>query len=196
MHKYSLSLRVLILLVAAFICAPTNYAQGRGALAEAERVSGDRFMVAGRTPRGAQVYAVKPPSGAMLNAIDQGLSDLFAVARKNGYDRGLNYSNFTVFIGRADRTKDSAGQYSPDIAVGAAQYAGSVYDKGGYIYAAGMVISPGAGAFLIAEHTKNMNRVADVVRYEGEHIVLYNNDRRRFQATLDHSQGGGHPILQ
>jgi hypothetical protein len=34
------------------------------------------------------------------------------------------------------------------------------------------------------------------VRYEGEHIVLYNNDRRRFQATLDHSQGGGHPILQ
>ena len=196
MHKYSLSLRVLILLVAAFICAPTNYAQGRGALAEADRGSGDRFMVDGRTPRGAQVYAVKPPSGAMLNAIDQGLSDLFAVARKNGYNRGLNYSNFTVFIGRADRTKDSAGQYSPDIAVGAAQYAGSVYDQGGYIYAAGMVISPGAGAFLIAEHTKNMNRVADVVRYEGEHIVLYNNDRRRFQATLDHSQGGGHPILQ
>ena len=196
MHKYSLSMRILILLAAAFVCSPVTYGQSRGVVAEAQRVSGDRFTVAGRTPRGAQVYAVNPPSAAMLNAIDQGLSNLFAVARQNGYSRGLSYSNYTIFIGRADRTKDSSGRYSPDIAVGAAQYAGSVYDQGGFIYAAGMVISPGAGAFLIAEHTRDLNRVADVVRYEGEHIVLYNNDRRRFQATLDHSQGGGHPILQ
>jgi len=196
MNRYSFSLRIVVLLAAAFVCSPVTYGQSRGAVAEAQRVSGDRFAVAGRTPRGAQVYAVNPPSAAMLNAIDRGLTDLFAVARKNGYNRGLNYSNFTVFIGRADRTKDSSGRYSPDIALGAAQYAGSVYDQGGFIYAAGMVISPGTGAFLIAEHTRDMNRVSDVVRYEGEHIVLYNNDRRRFQATLDHSQGGGHPILQ
>jgi hypothetical protein len=34
------------------------------------------------------------------------------------------------------------------------------------------------------------------VRYEGEHLVLYHNDRRRYQRTFDHSKGGSHPILQ
>jgi hypothetical protein len=132
----------------------------------------------------------------MLNAIDQGLTDLFAVARKNGYRRGLSYGDYTVYIANADRDRDSGGGYSPDIAVGAAQYAGSVYDQGGYVYAAGMVISNNPMAFVIAEHTRNLNRVSDIVRYEGEHLVLYHNDRRRYSATADHSQGGGHPILQ
>ena len=50
--------------------------------------------------------------------------------------------------------------------------------------------------FVIAEHTRDLNRVSDVVRYEGEHLVLYHNDRRRYSQTADHSQGGGHPILQ
>jgi hypothetical protein len=132
----------------------------------------------------------------MLNAIDRGLADLFAVAQKNGYFRGLNYSNYTIYIARADRTRNSAGAYSPDIAVGAAQYAGTDYDQGGFVYAAGMVVSFNPGAFVIAEHTGDLARVSEVVRYEGEHIVLYHNDRRRFAATQDHSRGGGHPILQ
>ncbi len=95
-----------------------------------------------------------------------------------------------------DRDKDSTGQYSPDIAIGAAQYAGSVYDQGGFIYAAGIVVALNPCAFLIAEHSKNYERVSNVVRYEGEHLVLYHNDRKRFEATKDHSKGGGHPILQ
>jgi hypothetical protein len=159
-------------------------------------VSGDRFAYAARTPRGAVVYSVNQPSRAMLDAIDRGLSDLFAVARRNGYGRGLSFQNYTIFIARADRTQDSSGGYSPDIAVGAAQYAGSVYDQGGYVYAAGMVISFTPGAFVIAEHNRDLNRVSDIVRYEGEHIVLYQNDRRRYAETADHSRGGGHPILQ
>ncbi len=51
-------------------------------------------------------------------------------------------------------------------------------------------------AFIIAEHTKNFQRVAEVVRYEGEHLVLYHNDRKLYAKTADHSKGGGHPILQ
>jgi hypothetical protein len=171
-------------------------AQSGGPLAEAQRITGDRFQISARTPKGANVYAVSQPSAAMMQAIDKGLTDLFAVGRKNGYRRHLNYSDYTVFIARADRTKNAAGQYSPDIAVGAAQYAGSIYDQGGYIYAAGMVVYFNPSAFVIAEHTKDFNRVSDVVRYEGEHLVLYFNDRQRFEATKDHSKGGGHPILQ
>ena len=193
--KYRIS-AFLVLAIAFAFQVSSIAAQSRSLVSQAERISGDRFTVVARTPMGATVYAVNQPNATMLSTIDAGLADLFAVARKNGYRRNLNYSNYTIFIAKPDRLKDIDGRYSPDIAVGAAQYAGSIYDKGGYIYAAGMVVSFAPGAFLIAEHTKDLNRVRDIVRFEGEHIVLYYNDRRRFLATQDHSKGGGHPILQ
>ena len=169
--------------------------QNSKTLAEAQRITGDTFTVTARTPKGANVVGIQKPSAAMLAAIDKGLTDLFAVAKKNGYSRRLTYPEYTVYIAKPDRNKDSAGNYSPDIAIGAAQYAGSVYDQGGYVYAAGMVINFNPMAFVIAEHTKDLKRVSDVVRYEGEHLVLYHNDRRRYSETADHSKGGGHPIL-
>jgi len=194
MNKKTSLLIVISMLI--FVTGQIAFGQNERVLSEAQRITGDNFTVSTKTPRGASVYAVKKPSSAVLNAIDNGLTDLFAVARKNGYRNRLNYSDYSVYIGKADRLKDSAGQYSPDIAVGAAQYAGSVYDQGGYIYAAGMVISNDPCSFVIAEHTKNFERISNVVRYEGEHLVLYHNDRRRYAATADHSKGGSHPILQ
>lgn len=170
-------------------------AQNRTVLAEAERISGDKFTFTARTPMGASVYGVKRPSAKTLAAIDSGLSDLFVLARKNKYRKRLNYSDYTIYIANADRTKNMDGNYSPDIAVGAAQYAGSIYDKGGYIYASGMIVALNPCAFLIAEHTKEFERISDLVRYEGEHLVLYHNDRQRYSETADHSKGGGHPIL-
>ena len=183
-------------MIVAFGLASDSVSAQSRAVAEAQRITGDRFTISGRTPNGANIYSVKRPSAAMLSAIDTGLANLFAVARKNGYSRNLTYSAYTVFIANADRNRNAAGQYSPDIAVGAAQYAGTDYDQGGFIYAAGMVISFSPMTFVIAEHTKDFNRVSDVVRYEGEHLVLYYNDRRRYSETADHSKGGGHPILQ
>ena len=170
--------------------------RGNGLIASAERITGDRFTIETSTPRGARVYAIRRPSADTLRAIDGGLSELFTVARRHGYSARLNYADYTIFIARADRTTDSAGAYSPDIAVGAAQYAGSVYDKGGYVYAAGMVLSNQPCAFIIAEHEQEFGRVSNVARYEGEHLVLYHNDRRLYQKTADHSRGGSHPILQ
>lgn len=183
-----------LMMTAAF--SQASVAQNRTVLAEAERISGDQFPVVTRTASGANVYAVNRPNRQTLDAIDQGLTELFFVARKNGYRNHLNYRDYTIYIGRADRTKDSAGQYSPDIAIAAAQYAGTIYDKGGYIYTAGIVVALNPSAFLIAEHTRNYERVSTAVRNEGEHLVLYQNDRRRYAETADHSRGGGHPILQ
>lgn len=182
--------------VAVMAFSQMSVAQNRRALAEAQRITGDQFNVSVRTPKGANIYAVTKPNAAMLTAIDQGLTDLIAVARKNRYSRKLNYSDYTVFVAKADREKNAEGNYSPDIAVGAAQYAGTDYDQGGYIYAAGMVISNEPAAFVIAEHKRDLKRVSDIVRFEGEHLVLYHNDRRRYSQTADHSKGGGHPILQ
>ena len=162
----------------------------------AEMESGDRFTVSARSPRGVNIYAVNPPSAAMLGAIDRGFENLFAIAARHGYRSRLRHSDYTVYIARADRLRDSYGNYSPGFAVSAGQYAGSDYDQGGYIYAAGMVIAYNPSAFLIAEHTRDLNLVSEIVRYEGEHLVLYHNDRRLYQQTADHSRGGGHPILK
>ncbi|HEV2708230.1 MAG TPA: hypothetical protein VGV59_20105 [Pyrinomonadaceae bacterium] len=177
-----------------------SYGGGGGAnaqlLAQAERITGDRFGIETSTPRGVRVYAVTRPRPQLLRAIDDGLGELFAVARRRGYRARLNYADYTVFIARPDRMRDSSGAYSPDIAVGAAQYAGSVYDQGGYVYAAGMVLGFQSTSFIIADHDREFTRVANVARYEGEHLVLYHNDPSLYQRTLDHSRGGSHPILQ
>ena len=199
MNKTKFVLLSITFFILIFLFDSETTAQSRvdrAVVNQAERISGDRFEYFSQSPKGARIYSVTRPSWQMLNAIDAGLSDLFAVARRNRYGRNLNYSDYTIFIGKADRTKNSEKEYSPDIAVGAAQYAGTDYDQGGFIYAAGMVVGYNPNAFLIAEHTKNFQRVSEIVRYEGEHLVLYHNDRRRYLQTADHSQGGGHPILQ
>lgn len=187
-----------IVLIFLFIAGLAQLVSGQDArvLAEARRVTGDRFTVAARTPKGANIYAVRRPTASMLAAIDKGLTELFAVARKDRYRNRLSHGDYSIYIAKADRTKDSQGQYSPDFAIATAQYAGTIYDQGGYMYAAGMVIANEPCSFVIAEHTKDLERVSNVVRYEGEHLVLYHNDRRRYNATADHSKGGGHPILQ
>jgi hypothetical protein len=136
------------------------------------------------------------PRVEALRAIDQGLTDLFAIARKHGYSARLSYSDYVIFIAKADRTRDSTGAYSPDVAYVAPGYRGSIYDQGGYIYAAGMSFSFEPNALVVAEHERDFQRMANVVRYEGEHLVLYHNDRRLFNETADHSRGDGHPILQ
>jgi hypothetical protein len=192
-------LSIAIVFAAFLMSSDSVYAQAdtdQAVITEAERISGDTFPKKKKTPKGALVYGVNKPSKDVLKAIDKGLKDLFEVAKKNGYSIKLNYSDYVIFIAKPDRDKDADGNYSPDIAVNAGQYKDSIYDKGGYIYAAGMVVAYQPCAFLIGEHTKGFNRISDVVRYEGEHLVLYHNDRKRFNETADHSKGGGHPILQ
>src|SRR5258706_1204570 len=165
-------------------------------IARAEQVTGDSFPVLTNTPQGVTVFARTMPRADLLDAIDRGFADLFAVAQRHGYRNRMRFDDYTVFIGRADRVKDRQGQYSPDIAVPAQQYAGTDYDQGGFIYAAGMVLAFNPCAFVIAEHDRDLGRVSNVVRFEGEHLILYYNDRGLYEKTADHSRGGGHPILQ
>ena len=198
-------LRRQIILVAIVLSIPIGsqieFAQNGRAVdsrlvARAQQVTGDRFSLVTSTPNGVTVVSLSTPQREVLDAIDRGFTDLFDVARRHGYRDHLNYRDYTVFLARPDRTKDSSGQYSPDIAVAAGQYAGSGYDQGGYIYAAGIVLAFNPSAFIIAEHEHDWQRISNVVRYEGEHLVLYYNDRALYEKTADHSKGGGHPILQ
>jgi hypothetical protein len=199
MRKTKVFLQIVSIFIVGFILFQGVSAQTRVErilLKEATRITNDEFSYSATTPLGAKVFAVKKPKSSMLKAIDQGLTDLFAIAKKHKYKNRLNYSDYTIFIANADRTKDGNKSYSPDIAVSAGQYKGSIYDQGGYIYAAGMVMAYNPCAFIIADHTKQFQRVSNVVRFEGEHLVLYHNDRALYNKTADHSQGGGHPILK
>lgn len=165
---------------------------------EAERISGDKFKHSTTTKKGVKIKAVKKPSKKLLVAIDKGFDELFAIAKsdKHKYNKRLQHSDYTVYIAKADRKKNAKKKYSPDIAVGSAQYKGTKFDKGGYIYAAGIVVAYNPNAFMIAKHKKDFDRVSNVVRYEGEHLVLFHNNRKLFDETADHSKGGGHPILK
>lgn len=168
----------------------------RRLLARAQSVAGDNFKYQAQTAHGAQVLGVSQPSRATLDAVDQGLTTLFDIARRRNYKARLRHQDYVIFIARADRTKDSSGAYSPDIALPAGQYGGSIYDQGGFVYAAGFVAAYTPCALIVAEHSSQLQRLADVVRFEAEHIVLYHNDPQLYRQTADHSRGGGHPILQ
>src|SRR5687767_13670823 len=116
--KISLLLAVVGLSLAPVAAIPPRSVHP-ALIARARQVTGDNFVVTATTPRRVTIVARKTPRPEVLRAIDQGFSDLFAVSRRNGYRARLNFSDYTVFIGRADRVRDSGGQYSPDIAVGA-----------------------------------------------------------------------------
>lgn len=165
-------------------------------IAKAEQLSGDKFAIKTKTKKGAKVYAVNQPPKEYLTAIDKGLNDLFAVAKKNKYKQKLKHKDYVIFICKADRQTDSDGNYIPNFSIPVNQYVGTDYDKGGFMYAAGMIIANNPLAFMIAENEKQLNQVSEVVRFEGEHLVLYHNDRKRYDETADHSKGGGHPILK
>lgn len=196
MKKQNLLIFVLTIFCTALLSCE-NYAQSSNVTANAGRISGDQFSFSAKTAEGAKVNSYRKVNPAIMKAIDKGLDDLFAVARKHNYSAHLNYADYTVYIARPDREKDGDGNYSPAFAIASKQYAGSVYDKGGFIYVAGMVISNSPSAFLIVDYNEqNLNSISNVVRYEGEHLVLYFNDRQLYNQTADHSKGGGHPILQ
>jgi hypothetical protein len=165
---------------------------------EAERISGDKFLHSTTTKKGVKIKAVKKPGNRMLQAIDKGFDELFAIAKKkpHNYKNQLKHSDYTIFIANPDRSQNATGKYSADIAIGSAQYQGTKYDQGGYIYVAGMVVAFNPSAFILANHKKDFARVSDIVRYEGEHLVLFHNDKKLFNKTADHSKGGGHPIIQ
>lgn len=161
----------------------------------AEQITKDKLTHRTKSPAGVTIISANKVSDEMLGAIDKGFADLFEIAAKHGFTVRLKHSDYIVFVGKADRTIDANNAYSPDIAVPSGQYKDSEYDKGGFIFAAGMVLAYTPCAFIIADHEKDFERAADVVRFEGEHLVLYHNDKALFDKTADHSKGGGHPIL-
>ena len=104
MNKLKVFFQYSSVLVLALLLFQSISAQNRVErilLNEANRITNDEFIYSTKTPNGAKVFSVNKTSSKMLNAIDQGLGDLFAIARKNRYYKRLNYSDYTIFIAKA-----------------------------------------------------------------------------------------------
>src|SRR3979409_952626 len=99
---------LLILTVISFSVEAHSYRSTNPALiARAEQVTGDSFPVVTTTPQGVAVFARTMPRADFLNAIDHGFAELFAVAARHGYRNRMRFDDYTVFIGSADRLKNS-----------------------------------------------------------------------------------------
>jgi len=132
-----------------------------------------------------------------IAAIEAGLTECFARARTHNYDRPLNLSDYKVaIIGDCERSPE-AGIWS--FRVDAGPYAGTEWDMGGYVLAAGQVLTigtPHGNIIAIPEHQgTDLEELAQVAGYEAEHIILAHCDWPKFEATQVHGAGTGHPLF-
>lgn len=157
----------------------------------------------GFTPKGANLWK---QDGTVITedvaAIDDGLTALFERARCHisEYDgkpvsRAMKHAEYIVAILKSTDL-DSNGD--PAIRIPAAQYAGTIYDKGGYVLIAGQMLAQGepyGNVMAIPDHQTNFERMRDVVGFEAEHIVAALNLPTLYWANETHTQSSGHPFI-
>src|SRR5258708_1914704 len=92
--------RVLLLFLTAVTFSaqaaarPTRPPANPALVARAEQVTGDSFPVVTTTPQGVTVFARTMPRPDLLNAIDRGFVDLFAVAERHGYHNRMRFADY------------------------------------------------------------------------------------------------------
>lgn len=152
-----------------------------------------------RTPLGVEIWLEGDARVTVSdkNRIDEGLSNCFERARRQGYTLALDHRQYKVcFLDNPERAPES-GILSYRLPPG--PYAGTEWDLGGYILAAGqMIMADYEEGNLIAlpEHNgQDQDSLRTIADYETEHIVLCYNDGERYEATKIHGQGKGHPII-
>lgn len=157
-----------------------------------------------KTPKGVRVVSGQRIDASILPIIDAQLDDLFAIASAAPY----NYSGFSTHAAymvavfpRSNLCQEPAFL----IDATGSPYEGSEWDKDPsptrcLLCAAGLTFRNGAspnsvgspGMVVTADGIKS----TPIVRYEGEHNLLVEVDREKFNATQYHTgTNGGHPIL-
>lgn len=149
-----------------------------------------------QTPKGATAYSYQSITHSNMTEIDRGLDRVFDVSRRvYKYTNLLNHGDYRVILFKQSRLCD--GLSVPAFAVNAPDYDGTEYDRDprpGY----GAVCAAGLSAefeFPLIVVVQNDSIIAEATRFEGEHEILYHNDRWRWQETLFHANGQGHPLL-
>lgn len=135
-------------------------------------------------------------SESVMRAFENGLAHAFEKAACRGYTRALNHSDYNIAVLKSHEN-DSQG--FPAYRLPCQNYCGSVYDKGGYILAAGQMVfvgTPYGNWIAIPEHTvQQLEHAETIAEYEAEHVILAWNDGAEFERTKTHGDGTGHPII-
>lgn len=153
-----------------------------------------------RTPKGAAVWvqdgAVVTPDE--MQQMDEGLQRSFDKSQCEGYGRilgpALRHDQYIIAVLKATSI-DRDG--NPEYRLPCAQYCHGEFDKGGFITVAAEMAAVGIpfGNILVyPDHSTNLTRVSNLVEYEAEHVILSYYDGTRFERTLTHGNGQGHPI--
>lgn len=141
---------------------------------------------------------------ALSEDVKQGIKDAFfertEKAKMLGWTKGFNPADYTIYVFPSVRDIDLDGNYSPVFQVfllPSDSYIGSVYDHGGWIYAAEQIIMNGiapTNKFIITANNSReytQNAVANGL----DHLLAYKNDRALYERTKDHSDGvSRHPL--
>lgn len=162
----------------------------------------DSLVVQTITPHNVFVLSRNPLSEERQAAIDAAFDRMVTNASRIGYTNFLDPANYTIMVFPSVRDYNAEGVYCPSFQVfiePGSSYDDSQYDQepdkeGGWIYAAEQVVDLDRGIFIIAD-AEQAGYTTDSVYNGLDHIVLWHNDRPRYDATWDHSQGGGHPII-
>lgn len=148
------------------------------------------------TPKGAVVTSASPIDADLLTEVDRQLDDLFRIAAANGYSTFTIHPTYRIRIEPRDFRCDEISFMITQNVTPGTNYDGSEYD---HDPRPGIVAMCVAGRFAESDGlirvTAEGIRTAPVVRYEGEHKLLYQVDRPLYESTKIHGQGQGHPIL-
>lgn len=153
------------------------------------------FAIKNKSNRGFTLWLEDGCAEPDAEAIKAGMTRTFVKSACRGYDRPFNFSDYIIAIVRSEPSTDG----TPCYRIPAGQYAGSEYDKGGYILVAGQCLTigePYGNIIVIPDHkgqfTEHLSLVAE---FECEHIVLANCDPDEYERTKTHGNGQGHPII-
>lgn len=153
------------------------------------------FEIKTKTRDGCELWLEDSVGHPDVAAIHRGMEHTFEKARCKGYTQALNLSDYIIAIVKSVPSSDGTPCYK----IPAGVYAGTVYDKGGYILVAGQMLTVGepyGNIIVIPDHKGQFTEHLElVVGYEVEHCVLAFNDAEEFERTKVHTATAGHPII-
>jgi hypothetical protein len=130
---------------------------------------------------------------AQMYAITSGLHTTIANGICAGYPK-FDISKVVIAILNAD-VYDSA--MAPALKVPVGKYRGSIYDQGGFMLISGRAIDPAKGIIIIPYHTDaQVSHLEQIVSFECEHLVLFESDKPRYEASKFHTEANPHPLLK
>lgn len=181
-------MKKLLILILAISLSGCSWIKGGDKTPKDVKVYSDTHQV---TPMGVNIYS---KNGTDISGIDETMAVLFNDAQRLGYTNMISFSDYSVFV--LDNCEDRNGV--PSFRMRADSYDGTVYDINpetgvGEIYASEYVIMDWMGyptnSFVVCSGNATVT-----VRYGAEHIILFNNNRDRYEETKIHFTGG-HPLF-